>query len=414
MAHMGIGKLGLPIIGIQPHGFPGNYKLELMSTYLNAVRELPVGKAITERLESDERVRQLVGKMLSNGAGGGRLSDATPLAQWYLWRANAVGDQRTEKELEEFLNSDRIPALATLWIYGLGCTKPTYVTDSVQLLNIEAIQDSSEKEEFSRSDIESGKNGTPPAPAAALTKEYLVGKVIPDQLESSFDVHNRSTAKVHAELLALATVLNCLPGVCCVPGYSTSYLPSSVPPGPFSGSGGGTPIFDILPRRRTEFINGQERLAAQLLRSYEAKSPKVKDRLQRAMFRLAQAKGRLDDGDRALDLGIALEMLLLNSEHNGQELPGQLNLHFRLRGSWLIGIDTLERRSIYKALGKLYGLRSQIAHNGYSDELMTMDNQERQTLLTNLIGIAERIFQKIIIEDVPSDWASLILGNGAD
>jgi Apea-like HEPN len=411
MPQMGIGQLGLPIIGIQPEGFPGTYTWEIMNTYLSAVRELPVGKAIMSRLESDERVCKLLGKMLSNGMGGSRLSDATRLAQWYLWRANLVGDERTEKELEDFLNAEHIVAIATLWIYGLGSAQPTKVTDSIQLLSIESIQDSPEKEEFLRSNSQLGKNATPPAPAAALTKEYLVSKIVPDRLESSFELHSQSTAQVHAELFAIATVLNCLPGVCCVPGYSTSYLPPSVPAGPFSGSGGGTPIFDVLPHRRSEFRSGQETLATALLRSYEAKPPQIKDRLQRAMFRLAQAKGRLDDGDKALDLGIALEMLLLNSEHNGQELPGQLNLHFRLRGSWLIGIDATERRSIYRALGKLYAFRSQIAHNGHSDELMKMDYTERQAALTNLIGIAERIFQKILLVGVPRDWASLILGN---
>jgi hypothetical protein len=411
MTHVGVGKLGLPIIGIQPDGFPGPYTWEIMTTYLNAVRELPVGKTIMSRLESDERVCRLLGKMLSNGAGASRLSDATRLAQWYLWRANLVGDQRTEKELEKFLNSEQIAAIATLWVYGLVSAQPTNVTDSVQLLSIDSIQDSPEKEEFLRSNSQVGKNATPPAPAVALTKEYLVNKVVSDRPESSFEAHSQSTARVQAELFALATVLNCVPGVCCVPGYSTSYLPPSVPTGPFSGSAGGTPIFDVLPHRSSEFRNGQQALATALLRSYETKPPQVKDRLQRAIFRLAQAKGRLDDGDKALDLGIALEMLLLNSEHNGQELPGQLNLHFRLRGSWLIGNDPTERKSLYRALGKLYAFRSQIAHNGYSDELMKLDHAERQAVLMDLIGIAERIFQKIVLEGVPKDWASLILGS---
>lgn len=103
-------------------------------------------------------------------------------------------------------------------------------------------------------------------------------------------------------------------------------------------------------------------------------------------------------------------MVLLNTEHEGQELPGQLSLHFRLRGSWLIGNTGDERREIYKVLGKIYTLRSKIAHNGYSEELQRMGYRDKQTMLLHHFSIAERILQRRILNGTPRDWAALILG----
>lgn len=413
MASLGFGTLGLPIIGIDgPSLIARNYSVEVHLVYRNAVEELPLGRAIKARLENDARVQSLIGKTISRGSGSSTLQDVAQLAQWWLWRANDVGTEIADRDLDIFLEADQIETSAVLWVYGLSCASPIDVISDVQLVNIDDIQNSPTKESFLRANLPFENIANPPGPTAALVTNYLTKKVSPTVggPDFRFDEDMLSGLAVQAKLQTLATILNCLPGVCSVPAFATSQSPPQVPLGPFAGSGGSYRVFDVLPRRITRLEQGQQGRIVLLFQTFEVKTQQTKDRLQRALFRLAQAKGRMDDNDRALDLGIALEMLLLNNEHKGQELPGQLNLHFRLRGSWLIGIDATERRSIYRALGKLYGFRSQIAHNGYSDELMNMDNSERQNTLTALVGIAERIFQEIIIEGVPDDWASLILG----
>jgi hypothetical protein len=131
--------------------------------------------------------------------------------------------------------------------------------------------------------------------------------------------------------------------------------------------------------------------------------------MTRALYRFAQAKGRSDRGDQALDLGIALEMLLLNSEHKGQELPGQLNLHFRLRGAWFLAKDASERIELYKIFGRIYALRSQLAHNGFSKDLEEIEYQDSEKMTLSHISTAERLIQKLIIEGQPDNWANVIL-----
>ena len=199
-----------------------------------------------------------------------------------------------------------------------------------------------------------------------------------------------------------------------MPGYRTCYNLAETPVGPFgttAGGGGGSPIFDLLPLRSTQIKPTDVPLISSLITRFHELPMNSQLRSQAALHRLAQAKGRLNYGDVALDLGIALEMLLLNAEHEGQELPGQLTLHFRLRGSWLIAETSEERRSIFKTLGNIYSLRSQIAHNGFSEKLDKMEHAKREAMLTEHIAVGERIVQRLILQGIPNDWTAIVLGD---
>lgn len=414
MAMLGLGKLGLATIGIHEPSLLGNdFGFELHNTYYKIIRDNPVGQSTLARLEADTRVTALVGKMLSNGAGASRFDSVSTLAAWWLWRANAVGAEQANQELDSFLANDAISANAVLWVYGIEPAEPIKLPGDIYILHIRDMPDSSDKEEFLRTNLRFQGHGA--APFAALVKKYSARKLAPNMTihgpEPGFDEATKGIAEAHRQLNAIATVLNCIEGTCCMPGYGTSYLPANVPLGPFASGGGGTPIFDVLPKRISRITTGHETAIAALASAYLKIADNEKTRLTRALHRLAQAKGRMDDGDRALDLGIALEMMLLNTEHGGQELPGQLHLHFRLRGSWLIGKTIDERKSLYRILGKIYNLRSQLAHNGFSDELNKMPHQDRDRMLAEHAHVAGRIFQKLILDGTPRDWPGLILGS---
>ena len=195
-----------------------------------------------------------------------------------------------------------------------------------------------------------------------------------------------------------------------MPGYSTFY-PAPGTPYALGGAAGGAAIFDILPHQRFQFDPTHSHLLSELAVKFDKLNPGQKNRIKASLHRLAQAKGRYNAGDVCLDLGIALEMVLLNTEHENQELPGHLNLHFRLRGTWLIGKTSDERRSLYRTLGKIYALRSKIAHNGFSNELDRMPYRERREMLAEHIAVSVRILQHLILSGTPHDWASVILGD---
>jgi hypothetical protein len=74
------------------------------------------------------------------------------------------------------------------------------------------------------------------------------------------------------------------------------------------------------------------------------------------LSRPSQAKQRDQIEDKILDLGISLEMALLEDNKNND----QLSLSFGLRGSWLIAADYEERQLIYRQLREMYDFRSQV------------------------------------------------------
>lgn len=247
-----------------------------------------------------------------------------------------------------------------------------------------------------------------PSPQSALTKLITVPKILPDTIGTTGEVDQASS--VQTTLNTLSVLMNAVPGICCMSGYATFYPVAGTPTGSFGGSGGGSVVFDTLPHKRYELKSQYAELLSSLAQKFGGLSNAQQRRIEAALHRLAQAKGRSDFGDACLDLGIALEMVLLNTEHEGQELPGQLSLHFRLRGSWLISQTTEERQSNHRALGKIYALRSKIAHNGFSNELFRMPYRERETMLAEHISIGEKVIQTLILDGTPRDWTALILG----
>lgn len=127
--------------------------------------------------------------------------------------------------------------------------------------------------------------------------------------------------------------------------------------------------------------------------------------MSRVLSRLSQAKRREQIEDKILDLGIALEMALLEDNKNND----QLSLSFRLRGSWLIASDYEERQLIYHQLRDIYNFRSQVAHSGAlcgndAERIRAVRESFQEYAL-----LAERIVRQLIYKTNP-DWLSVILG----
>ncbi len=108
-----------------------------------------------------------------------------------------------------------------------------------------------------------------------------------------------------------------------------------------------------------------------------------------------------DPTDRSIDLGIALEALLLHGLKDQTELKFRLSL----RGAWLCGNDVTERGEIQKILGDVYKLRSTAVHTGRVK--LTDENYETIRRGTTL---CKRIIRKMIEVGGSLDWSTLVLG----
>jgi hypothetical protein len=209
----------------------------------------------------------------------------------------------------------------------------------------------------------------------------------------------RDVFKASEKLYDVALLMNLLPGVSCLPFYSTSYADDSIPFGPFSGSGGGRGAYDVLGFSSTHLSLDDTQEFKNLHEKFQKLTDKDKNRWRRILSRLSQSKRRFQIEDKVLDLGISLEMMLLEDNRNND----QLSLSFRLRGSWLISKNQKERLENYNILRDIYNCRSQVAHSGL---LRKVDDVTENFLRYQ--DVAEKVGRSLLIQGKP-DWNKLVL-----
>jgi hypothetical protein len=399
---MKLGELNLPEIELERFIFIHNYQTKLFVHYAEIIENTEIGRNIVEILSSDPRVQELSGKLISFGSGA-QLFEIKTLGMWFLWFANKFGLGKAEEDLNCFLDNQTIQVINCLWVLGVKIDQEVELCDSVKLVPIEQMIDSRDKEKFLQHGLDIDNHRS--SPKAALVCSCVVKKVQSGN-PAEFDLHNQELFfKANEKLHDIAQLTNLLPGVSCWSFYSTSYAQDSVPFGPFSSSGGGMGWYDVLGFSSTHFPNDCIQKFKNLYKAYTKLSEKERNRWRRILSRLSQAKRRQQIEDKILDLGISLEMMLLEDNKNND----QLSLAFRLRGSWLISSNEIERLENYKLLRDIYNYRSEVAHAG----LLEKGNFQKINIVRESFGkyqeLAEKIGTHLLINGKP-DWNKLVLG----
>src|SRR5262249_15576643 len=117
--------------------------------------------------------------------------------------------------------------------------------------------------------------------------------------------------------------------------------------------------------------------------------------------RLGRAGRERDFADRAIDLGIALESLLLHDiDHHGE-----LSFRLSLRGAWLIGSSSAERLEIQRSLKKLYELRSRAVHLGF-----VKWNASTRATIDEATAICRTLIRRLIDVRCDVDWHNVVVG----
>ena len=145
---------------------------------------------------------------------------------------------------------------------------------------------------------------------------------------------------------------------------------------------------------------------SQLFRLFDKFDRSDKDVMRMALDRLSQSMRKRNDVDRAIDLGIALEMLLLHESERGE-----LKYRFSVHGAMLLGGNKAERMATYKLLQNVYDLRSSAVHRGI---LKTRSSSgSPHAVLNAATAIGQRIGKKLIRLGAFPDWeADYVVGHG--
>lgn len=400
---MEIGHLNIPKPELERFSFTHDIQTRLYLQYSEIIESTDIGKQVLNALESDPRIIELEGHMISKGSSASRF-ETKVLAMWFLWATNEFGQEVAEENLNVFLDSDQIPIINTLWVLGVEVDETIQLKNGLCITPISEMPNSREKEHYIKHSFDATGHQQPKPKAAITYLTAMTRSHKDDDLSSTFE-RDKEFWESSKLLYDASLALNAIENTSCIPYFSTAYTLPNMPVGLFGGSGGGAPLHDIIGHRVTKVALEQVDVINSVLSSLLGMPEKEKARYSRVLSRLSQSKRREQIEDKILDLGIALEMALLEDNKNNQ----QLSLTFRLRGSWFISADETERLSIYRELRDVYNYRSQVAHSGVlCGNDMEKINAVRESF-PNYALIAERIVRKLICEERP-DWSKLLLG----
>jgi hypothetical protein len=124
------------------------------------------------------------------------------------------------------------------------------------------------------------------------------------------------------------------------------------------------------------------------------------DSLTRAIDRLGRSRLAVHPVDRALDLGMAAEIVLM---HDNSPSNTEITHKIGSRAAWLLGKDVDERATIFEEIKHLYKARSHAVHSGVFPPKSKVDLDLADQLVV-------RIMQAILARGSIPDWTSLTMG----
>lgn len=166
-----------------------------------------------------------------------------------------------------------------------------------------------------------------------------------------------------------------------------------------TGGGGGTSPGEQQPSRYDEF---DADLVGELFKSVDRLEEKDQTSLFLAVERLRKSRLHEEPVNRAIDLGVALEIIFLHKIDNNQELSFRAGI----RAAFLLGADKEERCSISEVVRNAYGARSKAVHTGQLNKEKHIDSLPQ----------ADELCRKAAIKLVtnggfPEEWESLIFAD---
>ena len=140
------------------------------------------------------------------------------------------------------------------------------------------------------------------------------------------------------------------------------------------------------------------------LRSVYASLAQVDDRdiVERAIDRLGRSRLSLDPVDRALDLGMAAEIVLM---HDAGQSNAEITYKILSRAAWLVASEAGKRAEIFDRMRDLYAARSKAVYTGRLPAKKPVDLDAADRLVTRVIRV-------IVDRGGFPDWKRLALGDG--
>ncbi len=323
------------------------------------------------------------------------------LGEALILRSLRDGYQQALKDLADFFNSEDIGYSEIVLLGGISVSERINLGHGFYVCPPEEVP----IEEFQKKHSESKSGGQQFFAAKFdLSDPKVVGAAL---------IREKCT---HAKFVSSQDFAAIVPSVNYVPLLLTLAGPSSpivyrhffelddgeflkgTAPDAFSWSPEETRVTSHVPVVRGDFDGFSE-----IVTKFESLPERERTHLAVSLHRLNEAIRHRSPVDKALDLGIALESLLLS----GKKEKEQLTLQFRLRGAWLLGHDGAHRSALYKQFQELYELRSLAAHTG---TISTKKGVSVDDTLAQGQRICADAIRKVVLRGGYPDWGSLLVG----
>ena len=317
-------------------------------------------------------------------------------AHWLAIRATTVSAEQACLDLERFLNQSDFPYVVRIAVSGIFIEKDMQFGEGLWLRTDrqEHLPKALHPNEFlSRSLLH--------MPMVALIEERV-------QKIQRRPAEERDKSELRQPPLESDDVLLCLS---LVRPPATPFIVGLVcEPAKW------VPMYGFLDVPRTLESSGhQTRLwrdhtqrAQMMYDAFRVLPPRRKARLRLPMSRLNTAMRRREDADTAIDLGIALEGLVIGSSETDKRYQAAV------RCAFLLGNDVESRHRAYHLAGELYHLRNRAVHRGVitQDDLTPhFKGKEVRRVLEEGASLVATVITRLIENNAQEpDWNSLVLG----
>jgi hypothetical protein len=362
---------------------------------------------VTTSLKTDPIIGALDGVHVTDGLGFGGALDLNRLAQWMIFRSREVGAAETIKDVRHFVTSNEPEMLTVCALNGVAVEQPVQLQSDLFLIPMTELPPCQQRNEalglIPYSSLQMPSPLRRSWPKVGLVLKYKLHPAMnQSDRPSQQAAHDRTVRDTRLTEARLCMAVACKGVIDLIGTWSqpaAANIPAVFPPGAMSIVGGG-----ISRRPPKEFDPPAVQRLINLLAEFRGERASLYVPLERLNSTMAQTR----IVDRAIDLGIALEALLMHASNAGQRSDNQeLRFKIGLRGAWLRGGTPDERQACALTLRKLYDLRSLAVHSG---RITRGDTMEHHHFLEGGEDLCADLIIKVLEAGCWPDWDKLVVG----
>ncbi len=288
---------------------------------------------------------------------------------------------------------------------GISVKEPCQLTKDVMLLPISALPESSAKEWLLRPRDPAAIPGLPwslmTPPKAAVTVRETITPLLHDNRKGDFPSQD-DPFRLHSLLDEARLALTVIgPSAPLDEAYWFQFDDSDLNE---AASGGITTSgLDVLPWPFANEVELDLADAQAVVSRYLSLDGSIRNRLRIALGRLNQALRRRPSGDKAIDLCIALEAILVDG-------VGENTYKVGLRAALLLPCAAADRILSRGLIGALYTVRSAVLHSGLVPKQVKVVSQGKKTLeeiMSHSTNVCADVVRSLITRGTFPDWYTL-------